>query len=215
MSADLPRVAPLARALLLQLGWSSIGYANDETRFEVTIDRKLGRGRLFRLSSREHAVIALTARGLSSKEVGAVLSIAPPTSRGALERAVTKLHLSGAGQVPAFWAALGSHCSRSELAGGGERFIFRWHLPDLVLPELSPCEHALAVGVLMGYANSEIARQRDVSPRTVANQLHSAFRKLRVSSRTELAALLLRSLPSRRDGDGAGYSTNSPFTGNT
>jgi DNA-binding CsgD family transcriptional regulator len=203
---DLPRVAPLARSLLMQLGWSTVTCStvtsvHDEARFEVTLERLPRQGQLLRLSSRELAVLALTARGSSSKEVGMVLSIAAPTARGALERGVAKLGLSGAGQVPAFWAALASHCSRAELPDGGQRFSFRWQLQELPLPELSTSERALALGVLMGCSNREIAQQRGVSPRTVANQLHSAFRKLRVSSRTELAALLLRSLPSPRDGD--------------
>jgi DNA-binding NarL/FixJ family response regulator len=43
-----------------------------------------------------------------------------------------------------------------------------------------------------GCSNSEIARLRSVSIQTVANQIASAFWKLKVGSRRELVALALR-----------------------
>jgi DNA-binding CsgD family transcriptional regulator len=44
--------------------------------------------------------------------------------------------------------------------------------------------------VLSGCSNAEVARARGRSPRTVANQLASIFRKLGIASRTELAECL-------------------------
>ena len=54
--------------------------------------------------------------------------------------------------------------------------------------ELTPAERQVALAVLAGYSNAEIARTRGSSPRTVANQIASIFRKLGVRSRGELAA---------------------------
>jgi DNA-binding NarL/FixJ family response regulator len=55
---------------------------------------------------------------------------------------------------------------------------------------LSSAERAVAEAVLRGCSHAEIARERGSSPRTVANQLAGAFRKLGVRSRAELAAKL-------------------------
>ena len=54
--------------------------------------------------------------------------------------------------------------------------------------DLTGAEYEVAVFVLAGRSNAEIARTRQVSPRTVANQVASLFRKLGVSSRGELVA---------------------------
>jgi DNA-binding CsgD family transcriptional regulator len=59
---------------------------------------------------------------------------------------------------------------------------------------LSPAEGEVLRLLLRGYRNKEIAQVRKVSPRTVANQVASIFRKLGVQSRSELAAKLKNSL---------------------
>ena len=56
---------------------------------------------------------------------------------------------------------------------------------------LSPAEAAVAAAALQGLSTPEIARRRSTSPRTVANQLASAFQKLNVHSRSELATYFL------------------------
>jgi DNA-binding NarL/FixJ family response regulator len=53
---------------------------------------------------------------------------------------------------------------------------------------LTPAERDVALGMLRGESNAEIARRRRASARTVANQASSLFRKLGVGSRGELAA---------------------------
>jgi DNA-binding CsgD family transcriptional regulator len=53
---------------------------------------------------------------------------------------------------------------------------------------LSKAEKAVIELVLRGLSNAAIARERGASPRTVANQLASAYKKLRVGSRRELVA---------------------------
>jgi DNA-binding CsgD family transcriptional regulator len=56
---------------------------------------------------------------------------------------------------------------------------------------LSPAERAVVAAALQGLSTRDIARQRSTSPRTVANQLASAFHKLNVHSRSELASYFL------------------------
>lgn len=53
---------------------------------------------------------------------------------------------------------------------------------------LSAAEQEVVAGILGGQSNSEIARARRTSVRTVANQVASIFRKMEVSSRAELVA---------------------------
>jgi DNA-binding NarL/FixJ family response regulator len=55
---------------------------------------------------------------------------------------------------------------------------------------LTPAERAVAESVLAGASNAQIARERRRSVRTVANQIASLFKKLRVRSRLELAQAL-------------------------
>jgi DNA-binding CsgD family transcriptional regulator len=58
------------------------------------------------------------------------------------------------------------------------------------LDGLSKGERAVVALAVFGLSNQEIARRRGSSPRTVANQLASAYRKLGVGSRAELLAQL-------------------------
>lgn len=59
---------------------------------------------------------------------------------------------------------------------------------ESAFPTLTPAEHDVVQRVLVGMSTDEIARARGRSPSTVTNQLSSAFRKLGVRSRAELAA---------------------------
>jgi LuxR family transcriptional regulator, quorum-sensing system regulator CviR len=56
---------------------------------------------------------------------------------------------------------------------------------------LSPAERELLQWVAAGRSNSEIAQLRGRSVATVRNQIHSAFVKLGVSSRTEAARIVM------------------------
>jgi DNA-binding CsgD family transcriptional regulator len=58
------------------------------------------------------------------------------------------------------------------------------------LQSLSPSERRVALLVAEGLRNHDVARQLGKSPRTVDFQLNAIYRKLGVTSRTELARLL-------------------------
>lgn len=64
---------------------------------------------------------------------------------------------------------------------------------------LTQSELDVAWSAVSGMSNSDIALARESSPRTIANQLASAFRKLGVTSRTELAAVLFSTSRKRID----------------
>lgn len=67
-------------------------------------------------------------------------------------------------------------------------------MPRLALEDLAKvteAEREVVALTLEGMSNAEIAKERAVSERTVANQLSSVYRKLGVNSRAELVAWLL------------------------
>ncbi|MFZ5896831.1 MAG: helix-turn-helix transcriptional regulator [Myxococcota bacterium] len=68
-----------------------------------------------------------------------------------------------------------------------EYAILSFPIPSATLPsELTGAERSVAMCVLEGCSNSEIALRRGTSIHTVANQLRGIFSKLRVSGRMEL-----------------------------
>lgn len=84
----------------------------------------------------------------------------------------------------------------------GERFVILSHTlsspelpPEVVLAisKLSSSEREVCRLINQGLSNAEIAAQRGRALRTVANQVAAIFKKVGVSSRTELIARLRRS----------------------
>ena len=72
-------------------------------------------------------------------------------------------------------------------AAGREVVVLALPVADAALSE---AERGVVAAALRGLSNAEIATERGVSARTVANQLASAYGKLGVRGRSELAALL-------------------------
>ena len=60
----------------------------------------------------------------------------------------------------------------------------------LALQQLSPSERRVALLVAKGLRNEEVAEHLCRSPRTIEFQLNSIYRKLALSSRTQLLRLL-------------------------
>jgi DNA-binding NarL/FixJ family response regulator len=71
--------------------------------------------------------------------------------------------------------------------------VMSYEVPDWEFPAaLTTTEQAVLRAMLNGASQQEIATARGVSYRTVANQIASAYGKLGVGSRAEVAALLRR-----------------------
>jgi len=71
--------------------------------------------------------------------------------------------------------------------------VFSFPLPLPTLPKaLSAAEREIAIAVLEGLSNAEIAAARGTSARTVANQVASLLRKLGARSRSEAVTALAR-----------------------
>lgn len=81
---------------------------------------------------------------------------------------------------------------RTDFCVSGEHYIVLSYpsSPEDALLSLSRVESAVARAAAAGLTNAEIAINRGCSRSTVQNQMASVYRKLNVSSRAALAALL-------------------------
>jgi len=77
------------------------------------------------------------------------------------------------------------------VVGNDELLVISTPCPSLASYRLSPNERAVAELMLRGLGNAEIAARRKVAVRTIANQAAAVFRKIGVSSRSELAATVM------------------------
>ncbi len=76
-------------------------------------------------------------------------------------------------------------------AMGCELAVIELEPHPVVMPEsLTAHERQVAALVLEGLTTAEMAETRGTSPRTIANQLASIYRKLGVASRAELVIAL-------------------------
>lgn len=124
-----------------------------------------------RLGTREAEVVRRVARGSSQKEVAYTLGISEGSVSAALERARMRLGLP----------------SRLELVrvARGAIGLVGQSTPSAALTQ---AEAAVLSLLREGLTNAEIARLRDASQHTVANQVAAILRKTSAASRRELAA---------------------------
>lgn len=73
-----------------------------------------------------------------------------------------------------------------------EVLVLDLELPEPELPELTRSERDVALRVADGMSNAEVAAERGVSLRTIANQVRAIFQKLGVCSRWDLSLLVTR-----------------------
>ena len=92
-------------------------------------------------------------------------------------------------------APSGLRAARFQVAGE-EVVVLSFAVAPLVLPEvLSRAEREVALEMIAGQTNRQIAAGRGTSVRTVANQVNAILRKTGASSRAELIAGSRRSVP--------------------
>jgi DNA-binding CsgD family transcriptional regulator len=90
--------------------------------------------------------------------------------------------------------SLGSATVRQIAGSKNERWLVSYERPDGALrAALSEAEREVTRLLIEGRTHTQMAIIRKTSPRTIANQLGSAFRKLGVSGRTALISKLLQS----------------------
>jgi DNA-binding NarL/FixJ family response regulator len=125
------------------------------------------------LPLRQRQVAELASRGDAQKVIAYKLGIAQSTVATHLRKALTRMDIC-----------------RYQLAGAMVRDGAEGEapIPASSWEALSSAERVIIDAALDGRTNEEIARARNRSPRTIANQLAAAYRKLGVGSRGELFA---------------------------
>lgn len=158
------------------------------------------------LSLRERSVVRRLALGQCQKLVAYDFGLAHTTVSSHLRGALDKLGLGRWEHAVLVAAAIEAAGSCVEPVDDGESvtpaggppgpfFSIRCELSQASLFALTEAEREVALLVVDGCANSEIGAQRRSSPRTVANQISSVFRKLSVHGRCELIRRLLLTRP--------------------
>ena len=154
-----------------------------------------------RLLSRDEMVLALRrARGEPMKALAADSGRSTAAVRNVLARVSRKLMLRTEVELVLLFGGADNDDVvpppaglDATIAGYGpdERLVLRYPWPAWRLPPTLSCaERTVVLDLLAGASRREIARSRGTSQRTVANQMASIFRKLRVGSRVELLAAL-------------------------
>jgi DNA-binding NarL/FixJ family response regulator len=103
-----------------------------------------------------------------------------------------KLWLTRESELVAFFGAAADGMSGRCLVRGPRRcLILRYAAPQWNLPPcLSRAEREITDALIAGHPQAVMAHDRGVSPRTIAKQVGSIYRKLKVYSRLELMVAL-------------------------
>ena len=175
--------------------WSLVDhFDSDGRRFVVAHRNEPGGDDPRGLAPRERDVAELIGRGYAPKEIAYALGLARGTVDAALGRARAKLGVRSLAELASLFAPGGLRARLAELQLAGESLLVGV-LPgsgEDRLAGLSEAERDVALALVRGATNREIATRRGAAERTVANQVQALFRKLGVHSRAELAAALLR-----------------------
>ncbi len=144
------------------------------------------------LTRRERQVAEFIGLGHSTKEISYTLGLSQSAVTNCTARIQHKLGLSSLAELASFFAPNGLRAKLAEVSVRGEALLvgaYPMINEDRIKP-LSESERTVLAHLMAGSTNSDIAQRRQTSEYTVANQVQSIFRKLHVSSRSELAARL-------------------------
>lgn len=157
------------------------------TRYVVACENTPGAPRA--LHPRERRVVELVLEGRSGKWIAYELALSESTVTRTLHAALRKLGVTDtaalAGIRTAVFEPLGGAVPGQAIA------IARHRLALHSLASLSTAERAIVRDILCGGRSAAIACARGTSSRTVRHQIASIYKKLEVSSRAELLALLV------------------------
>ena len=142
-----------------------------------------------RLTPREDGVTTLAAIGRSNKEIASELGVTPSTVATLLGAALEKLGLESRTMLPLFWRDL--HGRAWAVSDAEAPLIALSHAHDQTgVESLTAAERAVALALLRGLSDRNIAAARNSSRHTVSKHVSAIYRKLGVSSRVELACKL-------------------------
>lgn len=178
--------------LLVRRGWTSLQWSPGGHQ-RISIVRRLDRPDWQRLTMSEFDLASAVAVGFGVKQAAAELGLDWATARTKMSRALHKLGLRACAQMPVLWYGFSGAVSSTHAPDGTELLVFESRLEGhaFAIP-LTSAERDVLEAVLMGLDNHQIARKRNATVRTVANQLATLFKKFSASSKAELAAKALR-----------------------
>jgi DNA-binding NarL/FixJ family response regulator len=169
--------------------WSLVdGFTAPGGRYLVAHRNPDGAEALRALTPREQRVLELALAGRSGKWTAFELALSESAVARTLRTALRKLGAADTAVLAGLHTA-----TFSDLAGaaaGVDLAIARLTSAADTVAGLSIAERAVVTGILGGKRITAIAHERGTSPRTVAHQIASVYRKLGASSRRELVALL-------------------------
>lgn len=130
--------------------------------------------------------------GRSAKEIAYLLGVSAASVENSTRRVQAKLGLASRIEVTAFFAPQGLRTRLAKTGVADDALLIGATplLDDAKLENLTEAERAVLALLITGSTNNDIAMRRKVSPRTVANQVQSVFRKFDARSRGDLMARL-------------------------
>ena len=174
--------------------WSLLDdYEEGGRRYVIAVPTGPGERQRIKLTTREARALELCIHGQSVKSAAAELGVPPSTVYALQHRALTKLGArSVADLVGLVRAKTETVLARFECGAETLMAIGLSSSGAENLAGLTEAERAILPLVLAAKPHTEIAVERETSPRTVANQIASIYRKFRVSGRVELALQLAK-----------------------
>lgn len=173
--------------------WSLVDrFDRDGKRFFVAVLNNPAYPDLRGLTSRERQVAELAGLGRSAKEISYCLGVSSSAVTNCTARIQEKLGLCSQVELVSFFSPGGPRRKLAEIAVAGERLLVGAHplIDERWIKDLTEAESQVTAQIIAGSTNADIAKRRNASEFTVANQVQAIFRKLQVRSRSELAARL-------------------------
>lgn len=143
------------------------------------------------LTPTERSVLKYLALGATNRQIAYALGLPAGTVSSSVGQILRKLRLSRRVELAPFLDP--AHMDRLDLQIGSRELgvLTMDTRPDVrIAAALSAAELEVATLVMRGWTNARIAEERQVSPRTIANQLQNIFAKLDITSRSQLARLV-------------------------
>lgn len=177
-------------------------FESDGRRYYIAVENRPEAARERALSLREAEVVAYIAAGTNTKATAYALGLEPATVRVHLRSALAKLGMNKRAElIELRLSLLGPERDDEDLSRRRVREprpLITQSASTVVssttsaqLPAcLSEAERAIARSVASGSSNRAIARARGTSVKTIANQLHRIYKKLGVTDRHELIAVI-------------------------
>jgi len=145
-----------------------------------------------KLTKQEWRIAQFVGIGLAIKEISYKLGISQSSVSNSISRIRKKFRFSSYIELAAFFSHSGLSTKLTQVSIAGEELLIGFfplinnnHTKHLTQSELVVLEFLLS-----GLANDDIARHRNVTERTIANQVQSIYRKLGVTSRKQLITFM-------------------------